>query len=61
MIENELVKENLLEAEEVLEIRPSDPECFKGICPFTIHSGSEFKKCCKKYKRGKRCKKCPNA
>jgi len=29
-----------------------------------IHSGIiipfEMKKCCKKYKKGKRCKKCPN-
>lgn len=39
--------------------RATDPEIFKGLNPFTIGCGCEFKKCCKKYKRGKQCRKCP--
>ncbi|SEK56660.1 hypothetical protein SAMN05421740_10298 [Parapedobacter koreensis] len=35
----------------------TDPQTFKGMNPYL--AGCEFKKCCKKYKRGKRCKKCP--
>lgn len=32
----------------------------KGLNPFGEFSCCVLKKCCKKYKRGKRCKKCPN-
>jgi hypothetical protein len=32
----------------------------KGINPFGEFSCCVLKKCCKKYKKGKRCKKCPN-
>ncbi len=32
----------------------------KGINPFGDFSCCILKKCCKKYKRGKRCKKCPD-
>lgn len=33
-------------------------EKFKGLNPYDCQA-CEFKKCCKKYKKGKRCKKCP--
>ncbi len=36
---------------------PTDPELIKGIGVFL--SCCDHKKCCKKYKKGKRCKKCP--
>jgi hypothetical protein len=39
--------------------RPVDPEVFKGFNPYREGCGCDFKKCCKKYKRGKQCKKCP--
>lgn len=39
-------------------ILPTDPEVIKGI--MANFFCCEGKKCCKKYKRGKRCKKCPN-
>lgn len=32
----------------------------KGLNPFSEQGEQVFKKCCKKYKRGKRCKKCPD-
>ncbi len=32
----------------------------KGVNPFGCFSCCILKKCCKKYKKGKRCKKCPN-
>lgn len=32
----------------------------KGINPFGDFSCCILKKCCKKYQRGKRCKKCPD-
>lgn len=35
-------------------------ESAKGLNPFADFSCCVFKKCCKKYKRGKRCKKCPD-
>lgn len=35
-------------------------ESAKGVNPFADFSCCVFKKCCKKYKRGKRCKKCPD-
>jgi len=31
----------------------------KGLSPFSVNGDMVFKKCCKKYKKGKRCKKCP--
>ena len=37
----------------------TDPQHFKGLNPYREGCGCDFKKCCKKYKRGKRCKKCP--
>ncbi|SKB37183.1 hypothetical protein SAMN05660226_00981 [Parapedobacter luteus] len=37
----------------------ADPQTYKGFNPYGPGCGCEFKKCCKKYKRGKRCKKCP--
>lgn len=36
---------------------PTDPGQFKGLNPY--RACCEFKKCCKKYKKGDRCKKCP--
>lgn len=36
---------------------PTDPELFKGIG--RCLSCCVGKKCCKKYKKGKRCKDCP--
>lgn len=38
---------------------PTDPENNKGLNPFR-GQGCDFKKCCKKYKKGKRCRKCPD-
>lgn len=38
---------------------PTDPQNHKGLNPYRDGCGCDFKKCCKKYKRGKRCKKCP--
>lgn len=38
---------------------PANPECFKGMNPY--RACCDFKKCCKKYKKGKRCEKCPKA
>lgn len=32
----------------------------KGFNPFAEFSCCALKKCCKKYKKGKRCKKCPD-
>ncbi len=37
----------------------TDPQFFKGLNPYGEGFGCCFKKCCKKYKRGKQCKKCP--
>lgn len=37
---------------------PTDPEAIKGIA--MMLSCCDYKKCCKKYKKGKRCKKCPD-
>lgn len=37
-----------------------DKESAKGLNPFADFSCCIFKKCCKKYKKGKRCKKCPD-
>lgn len=37
----------------------ADPTGHKGLNPYTQGCGCDFKKCCKKYKKGKRCKKCP--
>lgn len=34
-------------------------ESRKGLNPFSNYTCADFKKCCKKYKKGKRCKKCP--
>lgn len=39
-------------------IIPTDPEFQKGM-GFIFSCTAEHKKCCKKYKKGKRCKKCP--
>ena len=39
-------------------VLPTDPEHKKGLNPYACTS-CEFKKCCKKYKKGKRCGKCP--
>jgi hypothetical protein len=43
---------------EELEKRP-DWDKNKGLNPFS-GCGCDFKKCCKKYKKSKRCKKCPD-
>jgi hypothetical protein len=43
----------------IKEDNPLDPENNKGLNPYLFCC--DFKKCCKKYKKGKRCKKCPNA
>jgi hypothetical protein len=37
---------------------PTDPANNKGLNPYQ-GQGCDFKKCCKKYKKGDRCKKCP--
>ncbi|AFD07077.1 hypothetical protein [Solitalea canadensis] len=39
-------------------VNPTDPELAKGL---NIYLGGccAFKKCCKKYKKGKACKSCP--
>ncbi|RNL56100.1 hypothetical protein D7004_02430 [Pedobacter jejuensis] len=37
---------------------PTDPEFQKGM-GFIFSCTAEHKKCCEKYKKGKRCKKCP--
>lgn len=60
MIDNEFEKVLANLDFECFSKKPTDPEYFKGISPCSLHSGCEFKKCCKKYKKGKRCKKCPN-
>ena len=39
-------------------IIPTDPEFIKGVG--ALFSCCDFKKCCKKFKKGKRCKKCPD-
>ena len=41
-------------------IIPTDPEFQKGI-GFIFSCMADHKKCCEKYKKGKRCKKCPNS
>lgn len=46
--------ENMMSEKSVV---PTDPEFFKGIGKCIACSVS--KKCCKKYKKGKRCKDCP--
>lgn len=40
---------------------PFDELSCKGMANCPDLEGCVFKKCCKKYKRGKRCKKCPNS
>ena len=37
---------------------PTDPEFTKGAGQ--LFACCDKKKCCKKYKKGKRCKKCPD-
>ncbi len=37
---------------------PTDPELFKGLNLY-IDGCCAFKKCCKKYKKGKHCRRCP--
>ena len=39
---------------------PTDPEFQKGV-GFICSCMADYKKCCEKYKKGKRCKKCPKA
>lgn len=41
------------------KIIPTDPEFQKGM-GFIFSCTADNKHCCKKFKRGKRCKKCPN-
>lgn len=48
---------NIFELNEVQNGCPLDPENHKGFNPYAC---CDFKKCCKKYKKGKRCKKCPD-
>ena len=47
-----------LESGEQRNIIPTDPEFSKGMG--LVFLNCDFKKCCKKYKKGKRCKKCPD-
>ncbi len=42
------------------DTKMNDIESAKGLNPFADFSCCVFKKCCKKYKKGKRCKKCPD-
>ena len=43
-----------------LQVLDNHPfEDLKGLNPFGDSKEMHFKKCCKKYKKGKRCKKCP--
>lgn len=46
----------LFQEQQEFEIQQSS----KGLNPFGDFSCCILKKCCKKYKRGKRCKKCPD-
>ncbi len=48
----------IYEREENIFILPSDPEFQKGM-GFIFSCTAEHKKCCEKFKKGKRCKKCP--
>lgn len=49
--------------EAMIRLEVLESECIynhtKGVNPFSDYCSAEFKKCCKKYKKGKRCKKCP--
>lgn len=49
----------MISQNELLQINNID-ESPKGVNPFGDFSCCIFKKCCKKYKKGKRCKKCPD-
>lgn len=49
----------LLPSREATFPTATDPQHYKGLNPYAVGCGCDFKKCCKKYKRGKRCKKCP--
>ena len=51
---------NLLENIEQQNTSIENNTSAKGINPFADFSCCVFKKCCKKYKKGKRCKKCPD-
>jgi hypothetical protein len=42
---------------QVLENNPFEDQ--RANSPFNPNGDATFKKCCKKYKKGKRCKKCP--
>jgi len=48
----------IYEREENIFILPTDPEFQKGM-GFIFSCTAEHKKCCEKFKKGKRCKKCP--
>jgi hypothetical protein len=55
---NEQVFENLTSGE-MLSTASTFPQGSKGFNPSDMVEGCVFKTCCKKYKKGKRCKKCP--
>jgi len=48
-----------------INLKPSDPKKVESgyfalqVLQYDIMYPYELKKCCKKYKKGKRCKKCP--
>lgn len=50
----------LLQREDLESTKFDIQDSPKGVNPFGEFSCCIFKKCCKKYKRGKRCKKCPD-
>ncbi len=39
----------------------TDPTALRLPFPLPVVAAKEKKKCCKKYKKGKRCKKCPGS
>lgn len=51
---------NLLHDLESTVLKVDITESSKGLNPFGDFSCCILKKCCKKYKKGKRCSKCPN-
>ncbi len=55
-----MITEEKIEIVTEVGYSPLDPANFKGLNPYAEFSCQAFKKCCKKYKKGKRCSKCPN-
>ncbi len=47
---------------QIAEFDPQNPVNFYGLLPYSLPvlQAKKKKKCCKKFKKGKRCNKCPN-